>query len=542
MLKNTPKSGSQVNLMRLAALVGICACGVIRTPVSVAEQPAQTASPARVPVARQDENLLRETWDVVTIGGVQVGYHHVRTESDPTADKPTLVITAVDSMRISRGGTPFETHIRTQSRERADGIVLSFLCQAQIGATTATPPVQQTSGTVTDGRIRWQKSIGDGRPAAESNSRWQPGAGGYFAVEQSLAAKPLAPGERRNVTALTAILDGFATTRLEAVDWEPTELPGQTRRLLRVEAVVELPGGVRTASTLSCDEHGDVLKSTQPAIGLVSYRADRQRALRETDERADMFRELIVAVDPPLVRPHERQRIAYEVELTGGAPGDVFANDFRQQWQPLGRHRARLDVTATWADDWNSHSTGEADNAAPPAAALATSRLIDHDDPLVAELAQEVGRDETDAWQLALQLEELVHRSIAVKNLESAFASAGEVARLREGDCTEHAVLLAALCRARDIPARVAFGLVYAERQNGFLYHMWNEVWIAGRWRPLDATFGRGGVGATHLKIDDSLLDGDNAFASLLPVVNVIGQVGIEEVGGPRSEVRDDGK
>ena len=40
-------------------------------------------------------------------------------------------------------------------------------------------------------------------------------------------------------------------------------------------------------------------------------------------------------------------------------------------------------------------------------------------------------------------------------------ATAAEVARSREGDCTEHAVLLAALARARGIPARVAMGLVY---------------------------------------------------------------------------------
>ena len=67
-----------------------------------------------------------------------------------------------------------------------------------------------------------------------------------------------------------------------------------------------------------------------------------------------------------------------------------------------------------------------------------------------------------------------------------------EVARSLEGDCTEHAVLLAALCRARKIPARVAFGLVYYPPQKGFAYHMWNEVWIADRWIPLDATLGHG--------------------------------------------------
>ena len=38
-------------------------------------------------------------------------------------------------------------------------------------------------------------------------------------------------------------------------------------------------------------------------------------------------------------------------------------------------------------------------------------------------------------------------------------------ARTRSGDCSEHAVLLTALLRARGIPARVSHGLVYLEQR-----------------------------------------------------------------------------
>ena len=80
--------------------------------------------------------------------------------------------------------------------------------------------------------------------------------------------------------------------------------------------------------------------------------------------------------------------------------------------------------------------------------------------------------------------------------------SAADVARSLEGDCTEHSVLLAALCRARKIPARVAIGLVYyqprGEASPGYAYHMWTEVWVNQRWTPIDATLGRGGIGAAQ--------------------------------------------
>jgi hypothetical protein len=116
------------------------------------------------------------------------------------------------------------------------------------------------------------------------------------------------------------------------------------------------------------------------------------------------------------------------------------------------------------------------------------------------------------------------------KNFTQAFATAAEVAQSKEGDCTEHAVLLAALARARDIPARGAMGLVYYPSGSGFAYHMWTEVWINDRWIPLDATLGRGGIGAAHFKLADSNLAGASAYSAMLPVIRVFGRLELEVV------------
>ena len=59
---------------------------------------------------------------------------------------------------------------------------------------------------------------------------------------------------------------------------------------------------------------------------------------------------------------------------------------------------------------------------------------------------------------------------------------------------------------------------------------MWNEVWINDRWIPLDATLGRGGIGAGHIKIGDSDLSSASPVSALLPVVQVIGQLELEIV------------
>ena len=135
-----------------------------------------------------------------------------------------------------------------------------------------------------------------------------------------------------------------------------------------------------------------------------------------------------------------------------------------------------------------------------------------------------------EGWELAVALEKHVARTIRKKNFSQAFATAGEVAQSLEGDCTEHAVLLAALCRARKVPARVAFGLVYYPPQQGFAYHMWNEVWIKDRWVPLDGTLGLGGIGADHIKLGDSNLAASTDLAAMLPVAHVFGGLELEVV------------
>lgn len=87
-------------------------------------------------------------------------------------------------------------------------------------------------------------------------------------------------------------------------------------------------------------------------------------------------------------------------------------------------------------------------------------------------------------------LAELVDGWITRKSLGRAFDSAAEVASRREGDCTEHAVLLAAAARIAGHPARVVIGvaLVPIEGELRAFGHAWTELHDARGWRTLDAT------------------------------------------------------
>src|SRR5262249_26090573 len=130
----------------------------------------------------------------------------------------------------------------------------------------------------------------------------------------------------------------------------------------------------------------------------------------------------------------------------------------------------------------------------------------------------------------ALGIEKWVHLHMVNKNYTEAFATADHVARTLEGDCTEHAVLAAAMCRALGVPSRCAVGLLYVTQGGApvFGFHMWTEVWVQGQWLPIDATLGRGYVGATHLKISDHSWYDTQSLTPLLPTVRVVGKAAIE--------------
>jgi transglutaminase-like putative cysteine protease len=154
--------------------------------------------------------------------------------------------------------------------------------------------------------------------------------------------------------------------------------------------------------------------------------------------------------------------------------------------------------------------------------------MIQSDDPAIVAMSKRMIGEAKDAWSKAVALERGVHEFVDEKNFSQAFATAAEVAQTHEGDCTEHAVLLAALARAAGLPARAAIGLVYTKSTQSFGYHMWTEVHVGDRWIPLDATLGRGGIGAAHLKLTHTNFKDAGGLSPFLPVAQVMGRMKIE--------------
>lgn len=115
--------------------------------------------------------------------------------------------------------------------------------------------------------------------------------------------------------------------------------------------------------------------------------------------------------------------------------------------------------------------------------------VVDYDRAPIENLSRQL-RSEYGPSPGIAEIVDFVDQQIPVKSYRHGFAVASQVARISEGDCTEHAVLLTALARAQGWPARLVFGvlvLVDGDDVQSF-GHAWSEAYDGQRWHISDAT------------------------------------------------------
>jgi transglutaminase-like putative cysteine protease len=117
------------------------------------------------------------------------------------------------------------------------------------------------------------------------------------------------------------------------------------------------------------------------------------------------------------------------------------------------------------------------------------SFLVDFEEPAVRDFAARMRRKLGKKASRG-ELARVVDEEISTKTRARGFDMASTVARRHEGDCTEHAVLLAALARARGLPARVVMGvaIVVGTDEVAAFGHAWTEIYEGTKWHRADAT------------------------------------------------------
>ena len=162
------------------------------------------------------------------------------------------------------------------------------------------------------------------------------------------------------------------------------------------------------------------------------------------------------------------------------------------------RYRVRRAAGPTPAEAAEPPVKGPA--AAEDAPFLAATPLLQFQDPAFNGLVTRLRPSPSASrWALARQVTSFVFEWIRAKDMSVGFASALEVARNGQGDCTEHGVLAIALLRRLGVPARGVVGWAGLGEVMGL--HFWVEVKLGRRWLPVDPTFDQAPASALRLKL-----------------------------------------
>ncbi|MBK8191026.1 MAG: tetratricopeptide repeat protein [Vampirovibrionales bacterium] len=141
------------------------------------------------------------------------------------------------------------------------------------------------------------------------------------------------------------------------------------------------------------------------------------------------------------------------------------------------------------------------------------SALIDSDDPRLITLARSLTAHTPYAYAAAQAIHQWVAAHIQTAPAGLSVKQASATLQTAKGSALEKSLLMAALCRAVGIPARIAAGATYrplgegsgalTADASGFAYHVWAEAFVS-EWTGFDPMRAQIRLDASHLKLADS--------------------------------------
>ncbi|WP_440223056.1 transglutaminase-like domain-containing protein [Dokdonella sp. MW10] len=429
-----------------------------------------------------------DQWFTVLLDGRKIGrFHNLREVRDDR-----VVTTQQLDLELDRAGTRVAMSSTETSEETLAGEPIAFTNASHLTGNEA-----RIEGRVANGRVSVR--IRNADEWQEREMAWPDGALLPEGLRLAGLDTPLTKGASdRQLSFMSSSLSAIAITRTIGAT-ETVSLASGRTRLHRVEQAFEFPG-TGIVSTAWIDDERRIRKLSTPMLGveLVMLECDEACA-NAPNQSSDVFERTLVHVPRTLGREELGRGLRYMLKPRDrGAPlslGDTAEQTVKRKGSQL-----VVDV----------HRDARAGFGKPPEAAdRAANDWLQSDAPEVVALARKATDGvEGDAARM-LALESFVRGYITDKSLGVGYASALEVVRDPRGDCTEHAVLLAALGRSVGIATRVVDGLAYtpgfAGQKNVFVPHAWVQAWTGDRWRSYDAALA--GFDAGHIAF--SAGDGD---------------------------------
>jgi len=463
----------------------------------------------------------------VFMDGKKVGHGiHIRTVEGGK------VTTSDDvSLTISRIGIPVTIQMTETSIETTDGKPLGFESVQQLGAMT-----MKIAGTVNSGGVvdLMTSSLGT---QDKSTMQWPAGAVMAEGLRLLTLKQGLKAGTEYTVDIFSPGVMQAVSTKVVVGPRKEVDLLGRVVKLTEMTTILNMPGTGQITSTSYVDDDLETLKSTLPIAGMQveMISCPKEFALGQNDV-VELIDKMFVKSPEGIDNVGSASSILYTLD-PGKVADLVLPSTDNQKATRLPDGRIALLVKpATVRKGGTFPYKGD-----DPALLEATkpTRFLQSEHKEIVALARKAVGGTKDATEAARRIESFVAQYITNKSLSVGYASAAEVVESRQGDCSEFAVLTAALCRAVGIPAQVVVGVAYVKDFGGiegFGGHAWTQAYVGGdergqggKWIGLDAAFqssGRGGYDAGHI----ALAVGSGEPADFFNMASALGQFTIEKI------------
>jgi hypothetical protein len=416
----------------------------------------------------------KEIWMNIFQNNSKIGFSHAgfSTETDGYRLQETVL------MRINTMGMVQDIDLKTRGRLKPDFSLADFDFEIKSGRFTF-----NVSGSVSGDMLSVRTDSAGTSRRTDITLKAKP----YLlpAITAALAAAELNTGEKYTFDIFDPATLGQAPVIVEVMGREQIEIMGAQTSATKVS--LNFKG---TSQLAWIGENGEILKE-KGILGIRLEKTTRKDALRGLAAASSADLTQTASVPSNVMLENLDQLLTLSIEIGGIPYASVQLDGGRQTFK-----NNILSIAKESMANLSAEIDGK-DLRSLEKIFLRPDPFIQSDDQKIQALVQKIIGSETVALEKVRLLVDWVHQNIdrrPVLSLPDALSTLEN----REGDCNEHAVLLAALARAAGIPCRIEAGLVYLKGR--FYYHAWNLVYL-GRWITVDAVFGQVPADVSHIRL-----------------------------------------
>lgn len=498
-------------------LVCLLAVAVSCGSSSVADDSVQEVKKIKSSVDRwllsiqpSERTLIGKEWYGVYMFGQKTGWGYHTVERVVSGNKTNYLTRDALWLSVKRHDTRLKIINKTEYVESTKGALKGFFYYEMNGES-----FKVNRGKLVNNTLYWTNSDG-----TRTNSFQRVVTGKLYTplqLERLVAANGYRPAVYTNIRYFFGDFPGQdRVMKLTVTKPEQVNLLGEQKELIRVE--YDLGPFIKLNTWITGS--GIVYKSSSMNI-VELYRMPKKIALQPGDPR-DLLQFSAVRSSKQLIDPAAVEKLRVRIHFKKGQRPVKIPTGVMQRISAQTSDYVELQikrVAVNQSDQDNILKKKELQSRFGEY--LKSTPFLQADAPLIRQLAGRIKGGLQQPRLIAKRMAKWVYENIKKKNYSVILDTALQTVKKLEGDCTEHAVLLAALCRAAGIPSRVVVGLVYSDqmKQPGFFFHMWTEA-FTGKWIPLDAALGGAFVDATHIAFSKSgLEDNYSAFEEISRII-----------------------